>query len=53
MFAKVFLYIYNINFTRQITVKKAKVTNKTRLNIQFKETLSMNAALDMYWLSAL
>ena len=27
--------------------------NKTRLNIQFRQTLSMDAALDIQWLSAL
>ena len=41
-------FFYNINFTRQITGKKAEIKrNKTRLNIQFRQTLSMDAALDI------
>ena len=49
-----FFSFYNIYFTRHKSqVKKAKIKiNKTRLNIQFGQTLSMYAALEIYWLSA-
>ena len=43
------IFFYDINFTRyKSQIEKAKIkTNRTKLNILFKQTLSMNAALDI------